>query len=233
MIVDTRTRGGREAEDERLGIGRWSFDDDLVAASVAASEPRARARPCPLPGAPPVAVVLGRGGKPEVEVDLAAARADGVPVLRRRGGGCAVILDPGNVIVSVALPIPGLGGIMSAFAAITEWLIAALAEGGVPGVERRGTSDLAVGDRKIGGACLWRTRGLVYYSTTLLVAPDLALIDRYLPHPPREPEWRRGRAHREFLVRLADTPGLGETNASELAARLDAVVDPGAIVLRS
>jgi lipoate-protein ligase A len=225
MTGNTRIRDSREAEDQRLGIGRWTFDDDLVAAAANTGEPHARAVAWPSPGAPRVTVVLGSGGKPAAEVDLDAARADGVPVLRRRGGGCAVVLDPGNVIVSVALPASGSEGITSAFAAITTWLIARLARIGVPGVERRGTSDLALGDRKIGGACLWRPRGLIYYSTTLLVAPDLGLIERYLPHPPREPEWRRGRAHREFLVNLGS---LG-TSTNELAASLDAVLDPRAI----
>ncbi len=140
-----------------------------------------------------------------------------MPVLRRRGGGCAVVLDPGNAIVSLALPLPGVGGITSAFAAISAWLIDALARCGLPGARQEGTSDLAVGDRKVGGSCLWRTAGLVYYSTTLLVSPDLALTERYLPHPPREPAYRAGRAHREFMGALRD---------------LDRFLTPAELVLR-
>ena len=182
----------------------WGHDEDLIADLRADARPRARAYAWPPADAPLVAVVVGRGGDPAVEVDLAAARADDVPVLRRRGGGCAVVLDPGNVIVSLALPLAGVGGITSAFATISAWLIGALARCGLPGVRPEGTSDLALAERKVGGSCLWRTKGLVYYSTTLLVAPDLALAHRYLPHPPREPAYRAGRPHRDFMGSLRE-----------------------------
>lgn len=182
----------------------WGHDEDLIAAIDADSAPRGRAYAWPPADAPGVAIVVGRGGDPTVEVDGDAARADGVPVLRRRGGGCAVVLDPGNVIVSLALPLAGVGGITGAFAAISAWLIEALGRCGLPGMRQEGTSDLALAGRKIGGSCLWRTKGLVYYSTTLLVAPDLALAERYLPHPPREPAYRAGRPHRDFMGALRE-----------------------------
>lgn len=182
----------------------WDHDEDLIAAVGADFAPRARAYAWPPADAPGVAIVVGRGGDPTVEVAGDAARADGVPLLRRRGGGCAVVLDPGNVIVSLALPLAGVGGITGAFAAISTWLIGALGRCGLTGLRQEGTSDLALGARKVGGSCLWRTQGLVYYSTTLLVDPDLALAHRYLPHPPREPAYRSGRAHRDFMGALRD-----------------------------
>jgi lipoate-protein ligase A len=173
-------------------------DEDLLAWAARTGRPGLRAI-----GFPEVAVVIGRGGKIQREVYVDRLAADGVPLLRRRGGGCAVVLDPGNVVVSVALPWPGVGQITSAFARISDWFSAALAECGVPEVRRDGISDLVLGEQKLGGSCIWRTRGLVYYAATLLVDPDLELIDRYLPHPPREPAYRRGRQHRQFLTTLA------------------------------
>jgi lipoate-protein ligase A len=166
-----------------------------------------------------VAVVIGRGGRQALEVDRAAVAADGVPLYRRPGGGCAVVLDPGNVILSVGLPVPGIGGITSSFAAVSAWLADALDRCGVPGVRQRGVSDLVLGERKIGGSCIWRTRNLLYYSTTVLVDPDLDLVERYLPHPPREPDYRAGRAHRAFMgsVRAAGFVGDPGTLAGALA----------------
>ena len=167
-------------------------------------------------------VVLGRGGKPEIELRPEMLRADGVPVLRRRGGGCAVVLDPGNLVASVTLPLPGVGGVTSAFDAVSRLMIDALAAVGVPGVTREGVSDLALDGRKIGGSCIYRTKGLLHYTTTLLVDPDTDLMERYLAHPPREPEYRRGRRHREFVTGLrahglAVDPGrLAEDLATEL-----------------
>ncbi len=151
-----------------------------------------------------VAVVLGRGSKPDVEVHLGAVAQDKVELLRRPGGGCSVVLDPGNLIVSFAFLLPGFGGIPRAFQEISDWLIAALDRAGVPDVYREGFSDLALNNRKIGGACIYRTRGLLYYSTTLLINPRMDLVERYLKHPPREPSYRAERNHREFMGALLD-----------------------------
>ncbi|HPF70471.1 MAG TPA: hypothetical protein PLQ13_07360, partial [Candidatus Krumholzibacteria bacterium] len=176
-----------------------------------------------------VAVVIGRGGRQADELHRDRIAADGVPLLRRPGGGCAVVLDPGNVIASLVLPLPGIGGITRAFDAISDHLIAALDRCGVPGVTRQGVSDLTLGDRKIGGSCIWRTRGLVYYSTTVLVNPDPAIVDRYLPHPPREPSYRGGRPHRLFMGSLRSA-GLAD-DAPGLAGRLQVAIFQDLMIL--
>jgi lipoate-protein ligase A len=163
-------------------------------------------------------VVIGRGGRQALELDRAAIAADGVPLYRRPGGGCAVVLDAGNLTAALGLPLDGVGGITRAFGAISRWLIAGLEACGAPGVVQEGTSDMVLGGRKVGGSCIWRTRGLVYYATTLLVAPDLDLVERWLPHPPREPLYRGGRKHRDFMGRLA---GTGAAEPTEMAANLE------------
>ncbi len=187
---------------EDLATRPYDFDDAMMEATRGDGQPRVRVYAWE-----DVAVVIGRGGKQHLELDRAAIAADRVPLYKRPGGGCAVVLDPGNVIISLALPLPGIGGITSAFAAISTWLAGHLAAVGVPGVRQEGVSDLVIDQegtpRKIGGSCVFRTRGLLYYSTTLLVNPDLDLVHRYLPHPPREPEYRDGRSHRDFMGNLA------------------------------
>ena len=82
-----------------------------------------------------------------------------------------------------------------------------------------------LGERKIGGSCIWRTRGLLYYSTTLLVDPDLDLCERYLPHPPREPAYRAGRPHRAFMGSLRAAAWHGD--AAALAGDLQIVAAEG------
>lgn len=172
----------------------------------------------------PVTLVLGRGSRAGAEAHLEACSADGVPILRRRGGGCAVVLDPGNVIVSAVMPIRRATAIRDRFARLTEWVLRGLAEIGLTGARRQDVSDLCLGDRKIGGASLYLGGTLAYYTTTLLHSPDLGRWSRYLPHPPREPDYRRGRAHGDFVTTLA--PWLGGT-PSALAQRLStALVAP-------
>lgn len=199
------------APEPELAIGEYLEDEALCAATRDDRRARHRVyRPARRE------VVLGRGSKPRIELELEACQEDAVPIARRPGGGCAVLLDPGNLIVSVALPLAGLGANLRAFARLSAWLVDALAGVGIPGVVREGPSDLVLGDRKVGGACIHRTRDLLYYSTTLLCAPEVRLMERYLRHPPREPEYRRGRRHAEFVGSLLEPPSLEGT------ARLEA-----------
>lgn len=210
-----------ERENRRQPVlAPYMHDDRLIAVVLRETIPRFRVYVHPT-----VAVVLGRGGDPGIELNVANITRDGIPVLKRAGGGCAVVLDPGNVIVAVALPLPGIAGIRTAFRQISDWVVAGLANLGVAGVRQRGVSDLALGERKIGGACIYRTRGLLYYASTLLVQPDLDLVDRYLQHPPREPDWRRGRQHRDFMGRLPAQ--VGRRGADAVAEELQSALATG------
>ncbi len=181
------------SRNEGLPIGLYDNDDDLLAAA----QPRVRiSRPSR------IEVVLGSGSRPHLELNIQDCLADQVPLTRRAGGGCSVVLDPGNLVVSVVLPAEGLPGIRSSFNALSSWMIAGLAACGLPNVQQRGTSDLTIDDRKIGGSCIYKPRAVLYYSTTLLVDADLGLLDRYLKHPPREPDYRARRPHAEFVLNL-------------------------------
>lgn len=182
-----------------MDIREFNRDDGLIEDSKRQGQPQLRVY-CP----EQTVVVLGRGSRPDAEVELDAVQEDGIQLLRRRGGGGSVVLDQGNVIVAVALPLAGIGQISSNFQRITNCLINALELAGISGVRRDGISDLVLRKRKIGGSCVYRTLGLLYYSATLLFDPSLELIERYLKHPPREPRYRERRSHRDFLGSLAE-----------------------------
>ncbi|MBZ0271247.1 hypothetical protein K8I61_04375 [bacterium] len=206
-------------------IPEYAFENDLV--EIARRDRVAAARAY-VPGR---AIVLGRGSDPARELNMEACAADGVRIWRRPGGGCAVWLDEGNVVVAMALPCAGIGDNLKYFANITAALIETLGALGVTGMRREGACDLAIGGRKVGGACIHRTRDVLHYATTLLVAPRVDLMTRYLAHPPKEPEYRRGRAHADFVSRLplpADIP-----DAPALAARLSDALPPVADAMAS
>jgi lipoate-protein ligase A len=184
-------------------ITSFGYDDDLITAACRDGEPRVAVYRLRGP-----AVVLGRGSDPARELHLDACLEDGVVLMRRRGGGCAVVLDEGCVVVSVVLPDQ-----VSAWPSdnrrclerLTDWLARGLASAGAEGARREGICDIAVGGRKIAGSCLYRTRGYALYSASILVRPHVELMERYLGHPPREPAYRRERAHQDFVGQLADT----------------------------
>jgi lipoate-protein ligase A len=147
---------------------------------------------------------MGIGSQPDRELDLAACIRDRLPLYKRRGGGCSVILDLGNVVVSAVFRVKGIADTHRYFKVATEWMISALQQLGFDRVVQGGTSDLVLNDRKIGGSCVYRSKDFLYYSASLLVAPSIELCERYLKHPPREPAYRRGRLHRDFMGRLSD-----------------------------
>ncbi len=155
-------------------------------------------------------VVLGRGSKIDLELNSETCVDDGVRVRRRLGGGCAVVLDGGNLVLAVAIPLPGVGGVRRVFDALTDWVIEGLARAGIPEVEKAGSSDLSLKGKKVGGSCVYRAKGLFLYSTTLLFQPPGEAAERWLAHPPREPEYRAGRDHAEFMGSL-DPNGDPET----------------------
>lgn len=172
-----------------------------------------------------VVVVLPRSRDPHREVFLDRCREDRVPVVLRPSGGGAVVLSPGVVAASALLAVPaGVVFPEPIFRALGALVAGALETLGVGTVGTRGVSDLCVGDRKVAGSSLrlWRARAL--YQVSVLVEPDLNLMDRYLRHPSREPAYRAGRCHRDFVAPLCDlAPGISpplvaDTLAAALAA---------------
>jgi lipoate-protein ligase A len=196
----------------------YSLDDALFERAERTTQPQ-RAVYTP----PETMVVLGRGSKVAREVDLTRCQTDGVPVFRRRGGGCTVVLDPGNVIVSTVFFAPGMIDVGRTLRGCADWLQSGLSALGYRDIERAGISDLAIGGQKISGSCLYRSRSLVYFSATLLVDADLPALERYLVHPPREPDYRKGRSHGDFVGRLlhSDYP-----RAADLARALGDRLEP-------
>jgi len=129
-------------------------------------------------------VVLGRGSRVALEGGVSPpASRDGVALRRRRGGGCAVVLDPGDVVVAVALPVGGFRRQPAPPAALSAWLIDGLERTGVAGVCRTGAaiSRSAIA-RSAARAAAHATA--MFYSASILVEPRLDLIARYLRHPP-------------------------------------------------
>lgn len=200
------------------GPARW-LDVELpsVAENLALDEALlAEAHDGPFPGAvvrtwmaPAHAVILGSSSHVSAEVDLAACDAAGIAVVRRPSGGLTVVVGPGCLMWTVVTTWPQAAPAIDAVhAAVLDPLAAALRAAG-RAVVRRGSSDLAldVGGslRKVSGNALRVRRHAVLYHGTLLDAFDLDLVSRLLRHPPREPEYRAGRHHGEFLANL----GLG------------------------
>jgi lipoate-protein ligase A len=149
-------------------------------------------------------IVVGRSSLVERELDLTSCRRDGVPVLRRVSGGCAILAAPGCLMYALVLSYswrPELRAIHAAHRYVLDTLAMSLGRHAV-GLTRAGISDLAIGDRKVSGNSLRCQRTHLLYHGTLLYNMPLAPVGRYLRMPPREPDYRSGRSHAEFLAQL-------------------------------
>jgi lipoate-protein ligase A len=149
-------------------------------------------------------VVVGRSSQVEVEVRGAECRQRGIPILRRSSGGAAIVTGPGCLMYAVVLSLatrPELRAIDLAHRFVLATIVAALARSGLS-VAHRGTSDLTLGDRKFSGNSLRVRREHLLYHGTLLYDFPLELIALCLGSPPREPDYRSGRAHEAFVTNL-------------------------------
>ncbi|HUY92062.1 MAG TPA: lipoate--protein ligase family protein, partial [Pirellulales bacterium] len=149
-------------------------------------------------------VVIGRSSLAEQEVDEAACRRRGAPIFRRTSGGAAIVAAPGCLMYAVVLSLelrPQLRSIDEAHRFVLGKLVEAIRPL-APEVERRGTSDLAMGDRKFSGNSLRVKREHLLYHGTLLYDFPLELIETCLRTPPRQPEYRARRSHLDFVTNL-------------------------------
>lgn len=151
---------------------------------------------------PRYAVVLGHAGRAEYDVNRTACEQAGIPVLRRSTGGGTVLLGPGSLNYGLLLRLdayPWSRDVRGSFCFILGRLAAAL---GLHGIALRGLSDLALEDRKISGNAQRRTREILLHHGTLLYGFDASAVERFLREPSRQPDYRRGRRHADFLTNI-------------------------------
>lgn len=134
-------------------------------------------------------------------------------IVRRLSGGGTVLHGPGNVNFSIFLPMvnhPELYPVHHSYSVFLSLVSGALEAQGIScGV--RGLSDIVLdvetggAPRKISGNAQFRKYGVIVHHGTLIVQKDIiALMSRFLNHPPAEPDYRQNRSHDEFLMNLPD-----------------------------
>ena len=149
-------------------------------------------------------VVVGRSTNVGVEVNEAACRERNIPILRRSSGGAAIVAGPGCLMYAVILSYerrPHLRFIDQIHAFVLESLVQELSKQ-LPGVARQGISDLAWHGKKFSGNSVRCKREHVLYHGTLLYDFPLALVTELLNMPPRQPDYRAGRSHSDFLTNV-------------------------------
>ena len=168
-------------------------------------------------------IVLGQSNQTETAGHTDIAGTDGIVVYKRPTGGQTVILTPKTLIISVRLIADKLDNPQVYFKRINNLLILALTNLGIKNLNERGISDIAIGEKKILGSSIYRKRNMVFYHAVLNVAETPEFIGRYLKHPSREPDYRTGRKHEDFItsIHLAGYPILLHEILVEIVHNLD------------
>ena len=154
------------------------------------------------------AVIAGRSTRLEQEIDLTYCEHLGIEVLRRCSGGASVVGGPGCLMYSLVLSMsqnPNLRKIDRAHQYVMSRVLNALSEH-VPDVELCGICDLAWKGKKCSGNSLRVHRDHLLYHGTILYNFDLRFLHRCLKFAPRQPEYRQGRDHIDFVTNVPVDP---------------------------
>jgi lipoate---protein ligase len=155
-------------------------------------------------------IVLGRTNSAEREVRLDRCLERGIPVFRRSSGGGTVVQGPGCLNFTIVLNIaddPHLASASSTNGYVLTRNASVVSRLTGETVTVSGSSDLTIDGRKISGNAQRRRLRAILFHGSLLLAFDIALIEDLLPFPSRQPDYRKGRTHAEFLRNLGISPG--------------------------
>lgn len=149
-------------------------------------------------------LVLGQSNKAEKSLYLDKVKEDKIKVVKRPSGGESVILTPNTIVISVRLFTEKLENPQTSFRKINNAIIKALENLGVKKLHYKGISDVSIGEKKILGSSIYRKKNLVFYHAVLNISEDISLIGKYLRHPGREPDYRKGRGHGDFVTSIRE-----------------------------
>lgn len=167
-------------------------------------------------------VVLGASNTEENAVNLEMINGHEIIVIKRNSGGQTVLLTPKTLVIAVAFTTFNYVNSRKAFAIINSQIIEGLKRCGIKGIQEKGISDLAINDKKILGSSIYHKRQRFFYHAVLNVSEDVDLIEKYLKPPEKEPDYRKGRSHKEFVTSILEQ-GF-DVNVDVIKSALEAVL---------
>jgi lipoate-protein ligase A len=150
-------------------------------------------------------VVLGHSNRLALEADASACERLRIPMLRRCSGGGTVLQGPGCLNYALILRIEAAA--TRATVTQTNRYIMGRHRDGLSAllrepVEVEGVTDLVIAGRKFSGNAQRRKRHFLLFHGTFLLDLDVALVERVLPLPSKQPGYRGNRGHLDFLRNL-------------------------------
>ena len=148
-------------------------------------------------------LVLGRSNEAVKSLIAETVDAYKVQVLKRPSGGEAVLLSPNMLVIALKVPLSMVQKAHDVFVIANDIIKKALTKEGIQNITSRGISDICIGEQKILGSAIFKKPDSVFYHAVLNVSEDVNLIERYLQHPKREPDYRKGRNHIAFVSSIS------------------------------
>jgi lipoate-protein ligase A len=150
-------------------------------------------------------VVVGYANKVATEVHQGFCGVNTIPILRRCTGGGTVLQGPGvfNYALILRMTEAGpLGTISATNDFILQRLSAALGASLKAPVASCGQTDLAIGGLKFCGNAQRRKKSFLIFHGSFLLHLDLDFLEKILPLPSKQPDYRFSRSHSDFLMNL-------------------------------
>ena len=149
-------------------------------------------------------LVLGYGNKIESSIHVKAVKEDNISVYRRPTGGETVLLSPDTLALSVVKFREHLRFGNRFFRYFNEKIIKALNSIGIESLLQKGFSDISINDKKVLGSAIYQNRNKILFQAVLNLNEPAQLMERYIKHPGREPDYRRGRKHMDFVTSIRE-----------------------------
>jgi lipoate-protein ligase A len=150
-------------------------------------------------------VVVGYANSVASEVNRDFCTSNSIPILRRCTGGGTVLQGRGCLNYSLVLRLDeaeALHSIHSTNRFILERHREMFGRLLRATVETRGQTDLAIGGLKFAGNAQRRKRHALIFHGCMLLNLDIALVEKTLRMPSKQPDYRFNRSHADFLINL-------------------------------
>lgn len=157
-------------------------------------------------------IILGASNRADIALNIENVKQDNITVLKRPSGGQTVMLTPNNLIVAVVFHQPKELQPKDVFDQINSLIISVLEKEEIHNLSMKGISDIAIDGKKISGSAIYRKKDVLLYHAVINIGEPATTFERYLKHPTKEPDYRNGRKHSDFVTSLKE---IGYTKSYE------------------
>lgn len=147
-------------------------------------------------------IILSKKNKYENSVFTDHLSKHKIEIVVRPSGGEPVLISPKMIMISIIIVSSNLEQSENYFDLINKLILICLHKFLINEACMRGISDICLGEKKILGSSIYRKKNKLLYHALLNYEENVRIIDYLLRHPVREPKYRKGRRHLDFITSI-------------------------------